>query len=126
MKDFKKILYIEDDLDIQMVASMTLEKIGGFEVTAFSSGHAALENLGDFCPDILLLDVRMPEMDGPSTLKALRENFDYLSDVPVVFMTAKVQPDEIKFLQSLGAKGVIKKPFDPITLSDELLKIVKS
>jgi len=78
-----------------------------------------------FAPDLLLLDVMMPGMDGPSTLKALRE-LSLLNGVPVVFITAKVQPSEIEHLKSLGADAVIAKPFNPMTLADQVQSIWKA
>jgi CheY-like chemotaxis protein len=79
----------------------------------------------DFAPDLVLLDVMMPEMDGPSTLAALRE-LPGMARIPVVFMTAKVQFAEITYYKSLGAREVISKPFDPMLLSDQLRRIWQS
>ena len=122
MSDLQRILYVEDEADIRAVAQLALESIGGFTVKTCSSGEEALREAEAFAPDLILLDVMMPGMDGPSTLKALRD-LPALSEVPVTFMTAKVQPAEIKYFKSLGAREVIAKPFDPMTLVDQLRAI---
>jgi len=120
--ELSRILYVEDDPDIQAIAMMVLETISGFTVQACSSGKEALEKAVAFQPDLILLDVMMPGMDGPETLKGLR-NFPELQATPVVFMTAKVQPQEVQGYIALGAVGVIAKPFDPMTLAQELRDI---
>jgi CheY-like chemotaxis protein len=117
-----KILYVEDEPDIQAVAKLALEAIGGFTVKICSSGQEALAELPGFAPDVILLDVMMPGMDGPSTLKALRE-LDGAGNTPVIFMTAKVQPQEVAHYKALGALDVIAKPFDPMTLSANVRSI---
>ncbi|HAT36819.1 MAG TPA: hypothetical protein DCS82_13975 [Rhodospirillaceae bacterium] len=120
--ELKKILMAEDDGDIQMIAEMALKDVGGFEVKICSSGQDALDVFCEFAPDLVLLDVMMPGMDGPTTLNKLRERDDG-ADVPVIFMTAKVQPDEVASYLDLGAAGVIHKPFDPMGLSGEIKTI---
>ncbi len=117
MIGLRRILYVEDDPDIRQVATMTLELVGGFEVKAFASGVEAAAT--SFAPDLLLLDVMMPDMDGPATLAHLRR-LPAFADTPAIFITAKVQPAEVARLRELGAIGVVAKPFDPNTLSDEL------
>ncbi len=117
-----KILYVEDDPDIQAIAVMVLDSISGFTLEACSSGSEALSKAVAFNPDLILLDVMMPGMDGPETLHALRK-LPELSTTPVVFMTAKVQPQEVQGYLDLGAVGVIAKPFDPMTLADQLRDI---
>lgn len=118
-KPLERILYVEDDPDIQAIALMVLDSISGFAVAPCSSGSEALVKAVAFAPDLVLLDVMMPGMDGPETLKALRQ-FPELQNTPVVFMTAKVQPQEIQEYMALGAVGVIAKPFDPMTLTQQL------
>jgi CheY-like chemotaxis protein len=118
----KRILYVEDEADIRAVATMALEAVGGFTVVACSSGAEALEASDAADADLILLDVMMPGMDGPSTLEALRANRPTAS-IPVVFMTAKVQPAEIAHYKSLGAIDVIPKPFDPMSVSAEVQRI---
>lgn len=117
-----RILYVEDEPDIQAVARIALEMVGGFQVLICSSGAEALEKAGDFAPDLILLDVMMPGMDGPTTLQHLRAN-PATANVPVIFLTAKVQPPEIAHYQSLGALNVIAKPFDPMQISNQVLQI---
>ncbi len=118
----QRILCVEDEPDIQAVARMALELVGGFEVRVCGSGEDALRELQDWVPDLVLLDVMMPGMDGPGTLKALRER-PGLAQLPVAFMTAKVQPGEVAQYRALGALDVIAKPFDPMTLSDQVRAI---
>ena len=114
------ILYVEDDPDIQTVAQIALEIVGGFQLTVCSSGSSALEKVGHgYVPDLLLLDVMMPNMDGPTTLAELRK-YKATAETPVIFMTAKVQTSELEYYKSLGAIGVIAKPFDPMQLSSQV------
>ena len=122
LKRLSRVLFIEDEADIRHVAKMALERIGGLEVLACASGEEALKSATQFHPDLVLLDVMMPEMDGPATLAKLRLLPD-LEITPVVFMTAKVQPGEIAHLKSLGALEVIAKPFDPMLLASRLAEI---
>lgn len=122
MSTLQRIFYVEDEPDIQAVAKLALEMVGGFTVKICSSGEEALREVVAFAPDMILLDVMMPGMDGPSTLKALRE-LPSLADVPVAFMTAKVQSAEVAHFKSLGAQEVIPKPFDPMTLASQVSAI---
>jgi CheY-like chemotaxis protein len=118
--ELKKILYVEDDTGIQLVAKLALEDVGGMEVKICSSGQEALDIANVFQPDLLLLDVMMPGLDGPSTLQELRK-LGHTRQTPAIFMTAKVQPQEVEELNQLaGTIAVIAKPFDPITLADQL------
>lgn len=111
------ILYVEDDLDIQAVAQIALEVVGGYTLKTCSSGAEAIAAIeGGFVPDLLLLDVMMPNMDGPTTLAELRK-MNTTASTPVIFMTAKVQSSEQDYYFTLGAIGVIAKPFDPMSLS---------
>jgi two-component system, OmpR family, response regulator len=111
----QRILFVEDDPDIQTIARMALEAVGGFRVMACGSGTEALERVGPFSPDLILLDVMMPGMDGMATLEALRQ-LPVSAQVPVVFMTAKVQAQEVARYREIGAVDVIAKPFDPMAL----------
>ncbi len=115
-RSLERILYIEDEQDIRDIARLALEAIGGFNVMICASGAEGLSNAPLFVPDLVLLDVMMPEMDGMATFAALR-NIDILAETPIVFLTATYQVDEIKRFQALGAAGIIQKPFDPMTLS---------
>ena len=122
MTDLNKILYVEDEPDIQAVAKIALEMVGGFTVKICSSGEEALREVEPFSPDLILLDVMMPGIDGPTTLMKLRE-LSSQSDVPAIFMTAKIQPDEVAHYKSIGARDVIAKPFDPMTLAAQVKEI---
>jgi diguanylate cyclase (GGDEF)-like protein len=115
-----RILYVEDEPDIQAIARLALEAVGGFTVEVCGSGEEAIRKAVSFEPDLILLDVMMPDMDGPSTLTALRE-IPAFAATPVMFMTAKVQPAEVAHFKSLGAIEVIAKPFDPTKLSQIVL-----
>jgi DNA-binding response OmpR family regulator len=117
-----RILYVEDEADIQAVARLALEAVGGFTVRVCSSGEEALREAAGFSPELILLDVMMPGMDGPTTLARLREKALF-ARTPVVFMTAKVQPAEIAHFKSLGALDVIPKPFDPMALAGQVRAI---
>ena len=96
-----RILLVEDDPDIQVVVSLTLSRIGGFTVEVCSSAAEAFDVAPSFAPDLILLDVMMPEMDGPAALEALRR-IPKTAATPVVFMTAKIQPQEIARYRALG------------------------
>lgn len=114
-----RVLCVEDDPDIRTVAQVALETVGGFTVKICSNGEEALREAEAFAPDLILLDVMMPGMDGPATFAGLRRN-PSLDEIPVVFMTAKVRPSEIGHYKSLGAVDVIPKPFDPMALADQI------
>lgn len=122
MNRLERVLYVEDDPDIQAVAQLALEALGGFTVKICGSGEQAVREAAAFAPQIILLDVMMPDMDGPATLAALRAQ-PALAAVPVVFMTAKVRPSEVRELESLGAVGVIAKPFDPMALPGQVKRL---
>jgi two-component system, OmpR family, response regulator len=122
MPALQRILHVEDDLSIQAVAKVALEAVGGFTVLSCSSGQEAVDQAQGFAPDFILLDVMMPGMDGPQTLLKLSELLD-IERIPVVFMTAKVQPSEIAHYRSLGARDVIVKPFDPMQLAAQIRAI---
>jgi two-component system OmpR family response regulator len=124
MEELKLVLYVEDDPDIQMVAQMALETVGGLTLRTCGSGQAALAVAATCSPDLLLLDVMMPGMDGPTTLAELRK-LPATADTPVIFMTAKVQAGEVAHYRSLGALGVIAKPFDPMQLAAQVRQMWK-
>jgi CheY-like chemotaxis protein len=117
-----RILYIEDDPHIRTVALLALKEVGGFTVALASSGNEGIEMAKTFLPDLILLDIMMPGMDGPSTFRALKE-LPETAGIPVIFLTAKAQPKEIESYKRLGALDVLTKPFDPMTLSDEIRAI---
>lgn len=113
------ILYAEDEEDIREIAILAIEAIGGFEVITCHSGVDVIELALKFKPQLILLDVMMPIMDGPTTLLALKQHPD-LKSIPVVFLTAKIMNDEVTHFTKLGAIGVIGKPFDPLTLAAQI------
>lgn len=115
--ELQRILYVEDEPDIQAVAKIALEDVGGFTLMTCASGQEAVEQAAEFSPDLFLLDVMMPRMDGPATLQALRA-VQACAEIPAMFMTAKVQTHETEELRSLGAIDVIAKPFDPMQLAE--------
>jgi two-component system, OmpR family, response regulator len=121
-QQLNKILYVEDEADIRIIAQLALETVGGFTLEVCGSGEDALRTGPAFNPDLILLDVMMPGMDGPGTLAALRKH-PSLQNTPVIFMTAKVQPKEIQGYKELGALDVIAKPFDPMTLAEQVRTI---
>jgi len=118
----RRILFVEDDPDIQKVAKLALEALGGFSVLPCSSGPEALAAVAGFAPDLVLLDVMMPGMDGPATLAALRQIPGALR-LPAVFLTARVQAHEVAGYKAMGAVDVIAKPFDPMRLAETVLGI---
>lgn len=118
----QKILVVEDNVDIRTIVKFALEKIGGLTVCACASGDEALKNVAEFRPQLILLDVMMPDMDGPTVLKRLRAIPDS-AGIPVVFLTAKTTAEEIQILRGLGALDIIAKPFDPMTLSGRVKEL---
>jgi two-component system OmpR family response regulator len=120
--DFQSILYVDDDPDICRVVQATLRLVPGLNVQTADSGQRAIDLAYELRPDLVLMDVMMPGLDGPSTFKRLRES-TLLKEIPVIFMTAKVLPAEIAQLLQLGAIGVIVKPFDPLKLYGELFSL---
>jgi CheY-like chemotaxis protein len=120
-----KVFYVDDEPDIREVAVMSLELDPEIEVRTASSGREALAQLDGlrWRPDVLLLDVMMPEMDGPTLLARIREQ-TALAEVPAIFITARAQVHELDRFRAAGAAGVIHKPFDPMTLPDALRSVL--
>ena len=116
----RRVMCVDDDPDIRMILEFSLATVGGYEVRCCPGGRAALEDAPGFRPDLVLLDVMMPDLSGPETLVALR-GLSCMQGVPVVFMTAKALPEELEQLLSHGATGLIVKPFDPMTLPTDIL-----
>lgn len=114
-----RVLYVDDDADIREIAIMSLGLHPSIETRSAASGKEALRIAHEWQPDLILLDVMMPEMDGPSVLAQLRQA-PATDRIPVVFMTARTQPQEVRHFIGLGAEGVIAKPFDPMTLADDV------
>jgi two-component system OmpR family response regulator len=119
-----RLLLVDDAPDIRAIACMSLERVGGWTVVPVASGEEALEMArGDAPFDAVLLDVMMPGMDGPATLAGLRAG-GLGANVPVVFLTARTQSADRERLSALGAAGVIAKPFDPLTLPEQLERLI--
>jgi len=112
----KSILYVEDDLHMRTTAKLVLEVLGNFVVRECSSGREALVAARDFEPDLILLDVMMPDLDGVDTLAMLRR-FSHLADTPALFVTGRTHPQDIARYLDAGAIGVISKPLEPLTLA---------
>jgi len=119
MSELQRVMCVEDDPDIRMILEFSLANLGGYQVCLCAGGRAALTRAPVFVPDLVLLDVMMPDMSGPETLAALRQQ-PGMQGVPVVFITAKAMPDEVEALLEYGATGVIVKPFDPVTLPQDI------
>jgi two-component system OmpR family response regulator len=111
-----RILHVDDEPDIREIVELSLSLNPDFQVRACASGDEALTAAAEWSPELILLDVMMPRMDGPTTLSCLRKN-QRTADIPVFFMTARAQPREVEQFIALGAQGVISKPFDPMTLA---------
>ncbi|SOE17127.1 response regulator receiver domain-containing protein [Hoeflea halophila] len=118
MSDPLKVLYVDDEDDIREIAVMALEFDPGFSVRSCNCGSEALAIAADWLPDLILLDVMMPGMDGPEALQRLRQSAETVS-IPVVFTTARTQPEDLAKFMSLGAAGVISKPFEPMSLAEQ-------
>jgi len=121
----ERILLVDDEADIRQIARLALEALGGFQVRECASGLAAPDAVLEFEPQLILMDVMMPGQDGAETLKVLRATAG-LPQPPIVFMTAKVQPQEVSTFRHLGALDVIAKPFDPMTLAHTVRRIWES
>jgi two-component system OmpR family response regulator len=119
MQPLVRILYVEDEPDIRQLVSLALDVVGGFTLKTCNSGLEALNAIETFEPQLLLLDVIMSELDGPGTLKKIREIEAY-KEIPAIFITAKVQLDEIQGYFEVGVVDVIVKPFDPMTLAERI------
>ncbi len=115
----KRVLIIDDEPDIREVAQLSLEMVRGWEVVSAGSGAEGLRRAGEEKPDAILLDVMMPEMDGPAVLARLQSD-PATAEIPVLFLTAKVQGADQRHLAGMGVIGVLAKPFDPLTLADEM------
>jgi two-component system, OmpR family, response regulator len=116
------VLYVDDEPDIRQIVLLTLSLTKGLMVHIGESGEQALELARELEPDLLLLDVMMPGLDGPATLKRMRED-PATAHIPVIFMTAKAMPQEVAKFRRMGATGVIGKPFDPMQLSKQVFAL---
>ena len=122
MRKIQSVIYVDDDPDICEVVKTTLCMMADLRVFTAASGQQAIELALEVVPDLVLMDIMMPGLDGPSTLKRMRGTAA-LAHIPVIFMTAKLLPAEVAQFLRLGAIGVIGKPFDPLTLCDELFAL---
>jgi len=116
-RTLSRILLVDDQRDIRSIVGLALGKIGGFKVQVCASGEEALATAPDFAPDLLLLDLSMPVLDGVGTLKALRVKG---LEAPAVFFTARLKASDMGRYRDLGVLGVIPKPFDPLKLGAQL------
>jgi CheY-like chemotaxis protein len=120
MTELKRVMCVEDDPDIRLILKFSLERLGGFTLCLCSDGFDALDKVESFQPQLVLLDVMMPKLSGPQTLKKLR-TLEVMRGVPVVFLTAKAMRNEVEALLEHGSTGIIVKPFDPVTLPKDVL-----
>lgn len=120
----KRLLVIDDEDDIRDVAIVTLEFTRGWTIESADCGSRGVETARAFRPDVILLDVMMPDLDGPATFRML-QSLDDTRDIPVIFLTAKVQPADLRKFTQLGVRGVIAKPFDPLKLADQVEALIE-
>jgi CheY-like chemotaxis protein len=118
-----KVLIIDDEEDTRSIASMSLSILGGLEVVEAESGNEGVSKAEQERPDVILLDMMMPVMDGSQTLMALQNNAG-TRHIPVIFLTAKAMTSEIEKLKRMGAIGVLTKPFDPTLLANQVRQIL--
>lgn len=126
MSDTLSIFYVDDEADIRMIVEMALRLRPGVEVRTAISGDAAYEMLhtDSWRPDLMMVDVMMPGLTGPELLDKLRADPD-TAGLPIIFVTARARPQDIQAYVAQGALGVITKPFDPMTLADQVLELIK-
>lgn len=120
----RKVMMVDDEPHIRRIGELSLKGVGKWQVVLAGSGKEALDLARREQPDVILLDVMMPGMDGPATLAELRENAETAA-IPVIFLTAKAQRHEVERYRQLGAAGVLTKPFDPMTLPDDVRGILE-
>ncbi len=119
-----KVLVIDDEEDIREIACLSLSELGGHQVVEAACGSEGITAAAAERPDVILMDVMMPDMDGPSTLGCLKSNPETAS-IPVVFLTARAEASEAARLMEMGAAGVLIKPFDPLALASDLAKVLE-
>lgn len=120
----RTVLLVDDEEDIRTIAQISLARVGGWETLLAGSGPEALRIAAEKLPDLVLLDVMMPHMDGPAVLAALRAD-PHTAQLPVIFLTARVQRGDLGHFVALGALGAIAKPFDPMRLPQEIRRLVE-
>lgn len=119
----RKVLLVDDEDDIRTIGYLSLSRVGGWLTVLASSGVEAVTKAASEKPDLILLDVQMPGLDGPTTFSRLRSH-EATAHMPIIFMTAKIQKQEVTRYLELGAIGVIGKPFDPLTLPTEIQRLL--
>jgi CheY-like chemotaxis protein len=119
----RKVLLVDDEDDIRTIGQLSLSRVGGWQTVLAASGAEAVSKAAAELPDLILLDVMMPGMDGPTTFGQLRAQ-EASAKTPIIFMTAKIQKQEVARYLELGAVGVIGKPFDPMTLPAEIKRLL--
>ena len=115
----QRILLADDEPDILEISRIALETVGGFEVSVCLSGKTLLERLPEFKPDLVIVDVLMPDMTGPEVFEEIRRRPEY-DEVPVIYLTGVIQEEELEDLRETGVADIILKPFDPMTLADRI------
>jgi CheY-like chemotaxis protein len=115
----RRILIIDDEDDIREVAALSLESVAGWSVLTASSGPEGIRTAHAELPDAILMDVMMPTMDGPTTFRQMQQS-PQIANIPVVLLTAKVQGVDQRRFAGLGVAGVLFKPFDPLTLAEQM------
>lgn len=123
--NIRRVLLVDDDRNIRRIAEITLTQVGGFEVFTAGSSAEALRLANEVLPDVILLDVIMPDLDGVGTFKLLREQ-PQTAAIPVILLTAQVTKGEYNDYENLGLAGIIVKPFDPMLLPEQMLQILQS
>lgn len=119
----RRILIIDDEDDIREVAALSLEATAGWHVLTASSGPKGMEVAAAERPDAILMDVMMPEVDGPTTFRLMQQN-PTIAHIPVLLLTAKVQGADQRRFANLGVNGILFKPFDPLTLAQQISDIL--
>ena len=119
----RRILIIDDEDDIREVAALSLEATAGWEILTANSGAKGIEVAVDQQPDAILMDVMMPEVDGPTTFRHMQQN-PAIANIPVLLLTAKVQGVDQRRFAGLGVAAVLFKPFDPLTLADQISEVL--
>jgi len=120
----QRILCVDDDPDVRTLLEIGLSLVAGFDVVTCGSAREAAGAIEEFAPDLVILDDRMPITGGERTMKILQERSG-LNDIPTIFLTALARPEDVDRLSACGAIAVISKPFDPMTLGDEIRRTYK-